>query len=519
MWRLLPKSWFSQVDPYERAQSKVVDHLQATWQRTLAKAISRVSVCDTPEDVTAALAGLDSGQYAAVDRAIRFGDWDMDLGGAARGPVVLVPATPDQAAAESYLFTASCNANGFIREQALLSLRHFSGRIALAAALIRCDDWVPQVQQRAIELLRQLLAVHSDLLWELVDLLLVLRERKRIGEQAWTGLIENALRDPGLADARWCATRAGSPDARLLAYRMVSECEPEDLDRACLQAARDEPAVVARWALEQVVSLESSSQAREVLETGLKHPHPFVRADALRRIVNRDDVDACAIAVRFLFDSRRAPRNAARHILRTRFDVDAATHWRDAFDGGLEPRATFSAFALVEHAEATDLPRFVMLLRHDHSALRAAGLRGIAKVNTDTLATYLPTALVDPSPKVVRGAMLIGLRHPGLLSETAIRTAFASCPAAGGQTQLLKAARTLDKWSSIKLLLDWLSSSGPETSQQILDEIKRWLRRQNLAFTPLKHETKMAIEAALAIANEQLPVSVREQLMQTISVS
>ena len=68
-------------------------HLQSTWRNTLASAISRASGIETlPEDVTEALLGLDSPQYAAVDRAIRYGDWDMGLGRVAREPVALALA-------------------------------------------------------------------------------------------------------------------------------------------------------------------------------------------------------------------------------------------------------------------------------------------------------------------------------------------------------------------------------------------------------------------------------------------
>lgn len=466
-----------------------------------------------------ALAGLDSRQFASVDRAIRYGDWDMGLGRLARRPVALVLEEGDRAVVECYLFTASCNANGFIREQALLSFRDFSGRIALAAALIRCDDWVPEVRQRAIELLKQVIAVHASLLWELVDLLLVLQRRTRMREQAWTVLIEHALRAPDLGEARWRAIRHGSVGARLLAYHMVAECEPEILDLTCLQGVRDEHAAVARWALERALSLASSDKTREVLEFGLKHPHPFVRADALRRISDQDDVDVRAVAMRLLFDSRSAPRNAARHILRTRFQVEAATHWRQAVEVGEKPRASISIVALVEHAEAMDLAKFIALLRDCRPTLRAAGLRGIAKVNTDALPASLPSALVDRSPKVVRQAIRIGLNHPGLLSESAIRTAFATCRVVGVQAQVLKASRMLDKWSSIKILLDWLSSSGPEMSPQILVEIQRWLRRQNMAFSPLKDEMKAAIEMALSVAGEKLPSAPREHMAQILRVS
>lgn len=138
MWRLLPKSWFSLTKPVERAQSDLVSHIQSTWRITLAKAISRTAGIETlPEDATEALLELDPSQYAAVDRAIRYGDRDMELGCVARGPMALALVSEDQASAQAYLFTASCNANGFIREQALLSFRRYSGRIALAAALIR----------------------------------------------------------------------------------------------------------------------------------------------------------------------------------------------------------------------------------------------------------------------------------------------------------------------------------------------------------------------------------------------
>lgn len=155
MLRLFPRSWFNRASTTQRRHAEQVDALQTHWRTWLAKGIARI-VADDSIDGSSAVARLEDlspTQLLELDRVLRFGWWDMGDGPGQLLPMRLVPIDGRRPEDDAFLFVASSHPNGFVREQAVLTLKHYPGRLALAAALIRCDDWVHEVRVAASELL------------------------------------------------------------------------------------------------------------------------------------------------------------------------------------------------------------------------------------------------------------------------------------------------------------------------------------------------------------------------------
>ncbi len=206
----------------------------------LADAIMNINqgVPCAPENTALQLHVLPVTQLLALDEELRRSTYYLDEASVGRN-FVLPPAAAPLEETTAYLFSACCHSNGHIREASLKALGNQPDRLAFAAALIRCDDWVPQVQRAAVGLLNRLLDSDSaSTIFELLPLFIRLRSRKRISEEIWPQRVEPSLRLPSFKEARWNGTRSPDSEARGYAYRLVFEADPERRREAVVQAFR-----------------------------------------------------------------------------------------------------------------------------------------------------------------------------------------------------------------------------------------------------------------------------------------
>jgi hypothetical protein len=152
---------------------------------------------------TEVLNTLRGRHFPALDQYLRLHQRLYQAG--SRGPVARAVGATD-------LFIRACSPDGFVREKALRDFVQYPGRLALAAALLRCDDWVPQVQARAIDLVTSLIVADDSSLFDFLELLLALQERERFSEAVWQPLIVPRMRQLSstAVNACWSATTHAS---------------------------------------------------------------------------------------------------------------------------------------------------------------------------------------------------------------------------------------------------------------------------------------------------------------------
>src|SRR5262249_44031593 len=149
MWKVI-SSWFDGADAASRRQALALEALEKSWRERLNVAFwRRAPPGDLNASAFAALARLDAGQLLAIDSELRL--FSADVYASWKFNVALRPELPiaanERAEIESFLFVAACHASGFIRERAVNAFEDYPSRVALAIALIRCDDWVEPVQR------------------------------------------------------------------------------------------------------------------------------------------------------------------------------------------------------------------------------------------------------------------------------------------------------------------------------------------------------------------------------------
>ena len=495
MWSFFSKLWLTRLGRRGPAVVEAALRQTSGWRDWLAAAITNISK-DKPclaQDAAHRLKLLPVTQFLLLDEELRRAARFVDVT-SSRQNFVLSPSESLPGESSAYLFTASCNSNGYVREAALTAFGNHPDRLAFAAALIRCDDWVPQVQRAASGSLSRLLESDSaSLIFDLLPLLVRLRQRKRMSEEIWPQRVEPMLRSPGLRESRWNSTKSPDSETRVYAYHLVLEADSERAQEALFQASADRHPKISIWALNLAVTL-LVSDVQTLIRRALRHSDSEVRAQALRLFAQFGTADLHEVLEGFLFDNSRGPRDAAVFLLDQHFKESALKHWREAIDAGASLRRNIAVAALSYAAESEDVSRLTPFLKDPSARLRAFTLRGLVRADGAHAEKYLVSALRDASAFVVRFAMSLTSKHGQLFALKDLQEAFQSSLSEATRRQLSFASRLLGKWDSLEFLL-WLATVHRwDISAVGLD---RWLLSANRRFTSLDENTRVRLLSQL----------------------
>jgi hypothetical protein len=486
--------------------------LQREWRQSLATALTEVTKTEiAPENAAQSLVLLEFPKLLSLDQALRRGGrWLSDHDPSSRRRPILVPVMEQSAEVNAYLFTVACHGNGFIREGALSALGHYPDRLAVVVALIRCDDWVPAVQEAAVGLLIRLLDSAAAAVFDHLQLLLRLRQRKRFAEHIWPEQIEPALRRPIFRELRWKS--ASSPDAetRAFAFRLVLVADPDRAVEVIEKACTDGHPKVALWGLSTAGVVLAPPSSESLLRRALWHRSAAVRTYVLRIYEELRAPDLHEVLERALFDASRGPRDAAAYLLEKCFGESARQHWRAVIDSGEEGRAAIAVNALAFMAEAEDADRLTPFLGHPVGRIRAPALRGLVRAKAPRSDEFLTQALRDASGLVVRVALKLFSKEGPLLDLPTFQQAYDSVPSEVVRRRLLHGSRILGKWDTLAFLLPLMET---ENAPFAAAEIDRWLLSSNRRFTPVDPGMRAKLDADVRRLQEAAPSSRWVQLL------
>lgn len=444
----------------------------------------------------------DGQQLLLAEHAFRESGWEFSSRSMAG---VLAAAEtvsePDQAAA--YRFAAACGADGFERERALEVLGNLPRRLDLAAALIRSQDWVPQVRRAARDALWEMFwGRMAEQVFSLFDLLVLLRERERGRREDAVDFCGQCLRGEQFRDLRWRLTTQHAPRIRLAAFQLMLEADPEIAEEVLRRAAQDPSVRIALWAL-RGASANQDAAMDALLDAADLHRHPAVRAQAVRLREERHP-DAARLRAA-LFDSSRSVRNAAAYLLRSRYDESALPRWREALDSAVAPTRGIAAAAIAEHAEAVDLLRLERLLTDRSPRLRSMALHSLVRLKSPALPELLPSALDDPATRVRREAIRTYRIGDHALDPALLKRVYLSATADSQRISLLHAVRALGKWDGLAFLLARAEDSEAARFLFLAPHLDRWRLHANSSYVPLPDDRKVELLSALDRAAAEHP--------------
>lgn len=466
------------------------------------------------EQATEALRTADGRRLLDFDIRARRGYNYDGYPGRKREPSVLKVALGDPEHADVFLFYKSCSNNGFLREEALRALRGHHGRLVCAAALIRVEDWVPQVADISLRLLQDLAAIDTAVhFFEFLDLIAALRSRLRF-KPHWAATLEPMLLLPKWRDARRAAILSGDAVARRLAHELIRRADADFANEALHIAIEDPSPLVALWALTKLDDSTDVALRQEALGAGMRSRLASVRSDALRRYCRAGYSDLRAILETALFDSAHSVRGVAAFQLNALFSESALVRWRRAFDEG--NRGEAMVMALAEFGEAEDAPRLRSQLARDSGRIRALALRGIMRMGTVDSNELLQAALRDTSSHVVGAAIAVYSRGLDQLGQETLRQALAHARSAAMRARLISASRLLPKWDRLEFLLDLHGSCADTEFPPLAAAVQRWIGSANNSFMQPRPNQRLLIRHALENARSRHPATFWDQVVHLL---
>ena len=395
--------------------------------------------------------------------------------------------------------------SGYVREAALAELEGRGGD-ALVFAVARCADWVPEVRERALRLVR---AVVDDAPEPAVVLSVALANRLAVFGERRVGAL---------------------PELReLLSARLTDDDLLAALDhyqvgvrQACARLIVRDPALVSR-ALPAALAQRDPLTADLVARAVMSAPEPWAASDEELRamLASKHPVVACAAGWQLLrrLDEPRAEvevllvdrRASVRHMAQeeaVRVGVELVEFYRR--------RASWdwtSVIGLCEVVTRDQLGLVTPLLAELRPRTREAAMKAVVRLDVDAHLDLVMRGLGDRSPRVARAAAA-GLEAR---SDTATITTVTECVIADQLAPSKNAARLvarrMRKWPKLRVALECVGASDAAAHEFGLELVRAVVRDWNGSAAGPTREEREVITASLRKLGDELPSKLRDELL------
>lgn len=403
---------------------------------------------------------------------------------------VLPGVSPDLRSAA--LFLACASRSGHVRQQALMILPTLPGRLQLAAALLRCNDWVHVVREAAHAAVMALLArcepkdVHA--VWPLVARL---HNAGRVDREWVTTTLEPWLCAPPQRLLLESLLAHRDAPTRIHAYRLALDQDPVWAHPLRKRALHDGDPQVARLAFRHLLAHAGQEEIVLLCRHALRAPSGQVRVSALRALVERQVEDLPAILEDAVFDRAGAVRTLATWLrARTGLSPSVAL-WRDELDTGRRGLRRFALEGLADHAEAEDAVRFHAALPTLGAAGQRTCVRGLIKaeggVSLGVLLASLEIANASLEFCIARATPL----WPSDLTTELLGDIGQREMSGTARARLLRRLQILPRWRHLEMLLDYRPSEM-DGRRWRADLVDNWVK-DSAKYTPISRERRQAL--------------------------
>lgn len=450
------------------------------------------------------LAGLNADGLVAMDLRMRETtsmEWSIDW--RALGLEELFAQNLSPEACRAVLVFSTFHPNGYIREQAVAALG--TDPQALPAVLLRCNDWVAQVRQAALESLTHLLEIADG--GEIAAALPILEKLRRSSRCQ----IDNILplffrafqRDPGLLPL---GLESGDVRARRLCIALLPELGTADLPYLS-ERVKKEPDPFLRKLLYQTL-LDLRADGMELSRRFLSDKYPPNRVLALAYLAEHGAEDLFRQAVALLMDKSGRVRAAASEVV-VQADKDFPLH--RFYLERLPIRPAVAILGLGEMGNREDCQVIGNFLTHSQPAVVRAAMTALMGLDPEGWTGAVTEQLATDQPGVVKtAALLLGRRRD--FDQDRV---FAILQASQVENTRLKCAGLLfrtGKWDRLTYALTLLGGGYEKLDQACRLELMAWIHTYNRSYTPLGEGQQRRILALLDEKGTYLHPAVVDQL-------
>lgn len=302
------------------------------------------------------------------------------------------------------------HSSGYVREAAVVELAARSDPRELPFLLLRTNDWVPAVAQRARLAVEARVVPGWACAWTLA--LPIVDHLRGVGRNDLRSL---AAAIDALVAADDEALREGLDSAssrtRRLSVRLVSSMSGERAVRLLMHAAQGRDPAVSSQAVFRLSSMLDEDALRSAAERWRRSPIADVRRRGLETLCARWP-DTSGPALRdALLDRNGTVRAIARFELKKRGE-DVRRVLRETLDGVRGRAAVPTIVGLADCEVPEDADAIAPFARDRNAATRLAALRALARLAPERHAAVFLAARSDPSRRVAREVAVFLARYP-----------------------------------------------------------------------------------------------------------
>ena len=416
---------------------------------------------------------------------------------------------PDMSEAErrAVIVFASFNPNGFIREQAVRTMRDYAG--TLPFVVLRHNDWVSQVRSAAAETADYRLMHLTD--GELVSALPFSDKLSRCGRaQDGVGCVERMVTALNSQEnATELATGLGSANIRTrrICTKALFSTDSPRYDSALDRLQRETDPFLRASIFRQLVSAGQNMDT--VARQFIRDKYPPNRILAFQYIAGTDKARASLVAEELLLDNSAAVRENARFYLnRNSPGFDYCAYYKAKLSVCTAP----ALLGLGETGGAEHTAAVEGYLRSNTISVVRAAMTAVMRLDKEKYAEAITEFLCDSRDGIVTTArnLVIHISSP---NYARIMEIFRATPKESTKNNCFSVLLRAGKWQRLNYILDVMENSSTDMAEKARYAINRWINNYNRSYAVATPDQIVDISQTIKRLDGKLSEQTRRQLL------
>ena len=391
---------------------------------------------------------------------------------------------------------ASFHPNGYLREKAVDALSlSFSGQ-ELPFLLIRLNDWVLPVRERAIRAVSERLYPANAA--NIIDSLPLVAHLRKCSRGDHHEIIQIALSVISQAECRPALERGlSSPDdkVRALCYETMTETGRFGARYILQHLIRETLPHVRLSILSRLGPALTSDIVEEFGGVLMGDRYGPIRALALEMLYQHYSSKIIPQLLRSALDDHGKVREVARFFLKKQCYQDLSDLYRNALREGISSQGVITG--LGEVGTAPDTESILPFLNSNRVKLVRAAIRALHRLDPERFTRCFVELLADARPGVSKEALLALLKDTNVFDDHNIYVIYSEANLSHVRGNAARLLCSLSKWRSLPYILEVCQCVDDDIVRLGREALVRWIGGFNKLMAAPTREQATAIERAL----------------------
>ncbi len=380
--------------------------------------------------------------------------------------------------------------NGYLREEAVSLLEKYSSASVVEALLVRSNDWVPQVRDRAKTTLINMISETTAAYYiENLDKLEHLRYCGRTMHTSFIRQVKNKLKCHPLALAN--GIKVAKSNSAYIAAKVLAKIEHfdnEKLQRLCIESPHEK---LRLYGITLSQKLPEDIQTIVFLSL-LQDKSARLRRESLRALNRVDIATASKAAESLLFDKHPGVRSLAIHILKST-DFKCVAVYSAQLQNQQPKRACIAIWGLMDLLEKEKLNEIKPHLNSIYPSVRLQALKACFLFEIEeNLAALSIQMLNDSSTKTVKETARLADKFSVNIPMADLVRILDYQSSTKIYGILLKLSHKINKWDQLILLSRLSATNNGDKRNHIIETLYQWsLKMSHFFIDPSHHQQKL----------------------------